>query len=71
MAESVLIELQVPGDLARFKLPAGVQTRLQELLDRQDSGSPLSEAERSEAEGLVSLAELLTLLRLRAERVSR
>ncbi len=68
MAESMLIELQVPGDLARFQLPTGVQSRLQELLDRQDGGHPLSEAERSEAEGLVSLAELLTLLRLRAER---
>lgn len=70
MAESMLIELQVPGDLARLKLPPGVQTRLQELLDRQDSGHPLTEAERSEAEGLVSLSELLSLLRLRAERAA-
>jgi hypothetical protein len=70
MAESMLIELQVPGDLARFQLPAGVQSRLQELLDRQDSGQALTDAERSEAEGLVSLAELLSLLRLRAERAA-
>jgi hypothetical protein len=70
MAKSMLIELQMPGDLARFKLPAGVQTRLQELLDRQDRGQPLTDAERSEAEGLVSLAELLSLLRLRAERAA-
>jgi hypothetical protein len=58
----------MPGDLARFRLPPGVQDRLQDLLDRQDGGQPLSAAERREAEGLVSLAELLTLLRLRAER---
>ena len=32
------------------------------------NGHPLSEAERSEAEGLVNVAELLTLLRLRTER---
>jgi hypothetical protein len=73
MAESMLIELQMPGDLARFKLPPGVQSRRQELLDRQDSGQPLTEAERSEAEGLVSLAELLSLLsllRLRTERAA-
>ena len=68
MAESMLIEVQMPGDLARFRLPRGVQTRLQELLDRQDSGTPLSDAERSEAEGLVSLVDLLSLLRLRSER---
>ena len=70
MAESMRIELQVPDDLPRFKLPSGVQTRLQELLDRQDRGQPLTEAERSEAEGLVSLAELLSLLRLRTERAA-
>ena len=70
MAESMLIELQVPDDLARFKVPSGVQTRLEELLDRQDCGQSLTAAERSEAEGLVSLAELLSLLRLRAERAA-
>jgi hypothetical protein len=70
MAESMLIELQMPGDLPRFKLPTGVQSRLQELLDRQDSGQPLTEAERSEAEGLVTLAEFLSLLKLRAERAA-
>ena len=68
MSESMLIEVQMPDDLARLQLPVGVQARLQELLDRQDSGHPLTEAERSEAEGLVNLADLLTLLRLRAER---
>jgi hypothetical protein len=70
MSESLLIEVQMPGDLARFRLPAGVQTRLQELLDRQDAGQPLTDAERSEAEGLVTLADLLSLLRLRAERTA-
>jgi hypothetical protein len=68
--ESFLVEVQVPDDLARFKLPAGVQSRLQELLDRQDAGQTLTSAERSEAEGLVNLAELLTFLRLRAERAA-
>jgi hypothetical protein len=62
------IELEMPADLARFRLPAGVNARLQELLDRQDEGVSLSPAEREEAEGLVNLAEFLSLLRLRAER---
>lgn len=64
------IELDLPDDLARFRLPVGVQSRLTELLDRQDRGRPLTEAERAEAEGLVALAETLTLLRLRAERAA-
>ena len=52
----------MPGDLARFRLPAGVQHRLQELLDKQDAGSELSPQEKCEAEGLVDLADLLSLL---------
>lgn len=56
------------ADLARYRLPAAVATRLQWLLDRQDAGQPLSVDERAEAEGLADLADMLTLLRLRAER---
>lgn len=71
MSSSLLVEVHVPGDLSRFRLPAGVQSRLNELLDKQDEGHPLTDAERSEAEGLVDLADLLSLLRLRAERAVR
>jgi hypothetical protein len=71
MSQVVSIRLKVPDDLARFRLPAGVNARLQDLLDRQDSGVRLSAAERREAEGLVELAEFLSLLRLRAEREGR
>jgi hypothetical protein len=53
--------------LDQFQLPPAVNARLRELLDRQDKGVPLKDAERREAEGSVELAELLTLLRLRAE----
>lgn len=68
MPQTVAIELEMPDDLAGFRLPEGVNARLQELLDKQDGGEPLSDAERQEAEGLVNLAEMLTLLRLRAQR---
>jgi len=44
---------------------------LQSLLDRQDSGQPLTVQEREEAEELVNLAEFLSLLRLRAERMTQ
>ena len=64
----VTLAIDPPADLARFRLPAAVAARLQSLLDRQDAGQPLSPDERAEAEGLADLAELLTLLRLRAER---
>lgn len=67
---TLTLEVDVPDDLARFRLPDAVAARLQTLLDRQDSGEPLSTAERAEAEGLVNLAEFLTLLRLRAERLT-
>jgi hypothetical protein len=68
MSHSIQLEVEVPGDLARFRLPSGVQHRLQQLLDKQDGGSALSPEERHEAEGLSDLADLLSLLRLRAER---
>jgi hypothetical protein len=71
MPSSVLIELEIPTDLEQFRLPAGVQQRLQELLDRQDQGIALTAAERQEAEGLVTLAELLSLLRLRGQRATQ
>jgi hypothetical protein len=65
---TLTIEVDLPSDLERFRLPAAVAARLDSLLDRQDSGQELSTVEREEAEGLVDLAELLTLLRLRSER---
>ncbi len=71
MSQQILIQLEIPSDLVRFRLPEGVEQRLQYLLDRQDQGEKLTPAERMEAEGLVNLSELLSLLRLRAERAAR
>ena len=62
------LEIEVPEDLALLHLPEGVDRRLQALLDKQDGGTPLTPDEQAEAEGLVDLADLLTLLRLRASR---
>jgi hypothetical protein len=67
---TLTLEVEVPDELARFRLPEGVAARLQTLLDRQDSGELLNAVERAEAEGLVNLAEFLTLIRLRAERLA-
>jgi hypothetical protein len=62
----VQLEIEVPADLARLQLPEGVDRRLQALLDKQDGGTPLSPDEQAEAAGLVEIADLLTLLRLRS-----
>jgi hypothetical protein len=65
---SLTIDVDLPTDLARLRLPAAVGSRLQSLLDRQDAGDRLTDDERAEAEGLSDLADLLALLRMRAER---
>lgn len=62
MPESV----EIPIELTRFELPQAVQARLELMLERQDERYPLSQIERQEAEGLVELAEFLSLLHLRS-----
>lgn len=61
--------IEIPIELTHFQLPKAVHNRLQLLLDRQDSGETLTLGERREAEGLVELAEFLSLLHLRSQRV--
>lgn len=71
MSQAIQVEIEMPGDMARFRLPKGVQKRLQNLLDKQDAGQSLTAAERREAEGLVELAETLSLLQLRSHRLKK
>jgi hypothetical protein len=70
MASSVIFEVEMPDGWEAFRLPTGVNRRLQELLDKQDQDNPLTSAEKEEAQGLVDLAEWLSLLRLRVQRLS-
>jgi hypothetical protein len=67
MAQSVLIALELPKDWRKFRLPAALHARLQELLDRQDRTGKLSPKERREAAALTELVDLLSLIRLRAK----
>jgi len=67
----VLLELDLPSDWEKFRLPHALDVRLQELLDRQDLTGKLTKAEQSEAQALTELAEMLSLMKLRAERISR
>jgi hypothetical protein len=69
VSHAINIQVELPDDLPKFQLPDGVRRRLEILLDRQDDGELLSADERREAEGLVAIADLFSLLRLRAERV--
>ena len=62
---TVQIRLDVPAHMADLKFPEALDRRLHTLLDKQDRGERLSDDEQVEAEALVDLAELLTLLRLR------
>jgi hypothetical protein len=71
MTQQSLLQIEMPLGADKFKLPKSVNNRLQTLLDRQDRGEKLTNAERKEAEGLVELAEMLSLLRLKAERTWR
>ncbi len=63
------MQLMIEKELVKFELPPAVQDRLQSLLDRQDSGEELTQAELQEAEGLVELAEFLSLLKLRSQQL--
>ena len=67
---TLMLELDVSDDLAHLRLPKAVADRLQFLLDQQDSGKTLSIQERGEAEGLVELAEFLSLLQLQRRRLA-
>lgn len=62
--------VEIPDEVAHFRLPSAVQARLQRLLDQQDDGEALTTEERAEAEGLVELAEFLSLLRSRMARTA-
>jgi hypothetical protein len=67
MAQSVLVELELPKDWRRFRLPPALGQRLQELLDRQDRMGRLSPKEGREATALTELVDILAIMRLRAK----
>ena len=71
MSQTIRFELELPAELALLRLPKGVDRRLHQLLDKQDSGQQLTADELREAEGLAELNDLISLLRLRSERLSK
>jgi hypothetical protein len=71
MSASVSIELDLPKDWARFKMPRALDQRLTELLDKRDLQGKLTPKERKEAQALADLSEWLSLMKLRARFVPR
>jgi len=53
------------GIAVRLSLPPAVAARLRSLLERHDAGKALTAAERSEAQGLLDIAEFFIVQRLR------
>ncbi len=70
MSQSVLVDLDLPKDWQQFQMPAALDRRLQELLDRQDRPGKPPQQERREAEALVELTEMPSLMKLRAQRAA-
>lgn len=70
MPQNARIKIEMPVSPEKIRLPKGVDARLQALLDNQDRGDKLSVKEKKEAEGLVELSEMLSLMRVRSERVA-
>jgi len=71
MSQSVLIKLELPKDWGTFRMPPALHGRLQDLLDRQDETGNLSAKERREATALTDLADMFSLMRVRAQLASK
>ncbi len=71
MAAPVVVQLDLPKDWRKFRLPPALHRRLQQLLDRQDAEGRLSRQERREAAALAQLVDMLSLMRLWAEAVAK
>jgi hypothetical protein len=67
----MVVELELPADYDNYRLPKTFDRRLHTLLERQNVKGKLSPAERKEADELTRIAELLSLVRLRAERTAK
>lgn len=67
----ILFELELPEVLNELRFPKRLDDRLHSLLDKQNEYGDLSPEEFEEAEYLVELAQLITILRMRAQRAER
>ena len=64
---TVMVELKLPRDWRKFRMPPALHDRLHELLDKQDREGKLSARERREASALTELVDMLSLMKLQAQ----
>jgi hypothetical protein len=69
--EKVLFELELPEVLSDLRFPPRLDERLHSVLDKQNEVGRLSPEEFEEAEYLVELSQLVSVLRMRAQRAER
>lgn len=67
----VLIELELPEILGDLRFHPRLNERLQTLLDKQDAGAILTPDEFEEAEYLVELSQLVSVLQMSARQAER
>ncbi len=67
MSQTVIVELPMPANWRRLRLPPSLHSRLQDLLDKQDRTGKLSAKERREARELTELVDFLSVMRLQAK----
>jgi hypothetical protein len=67
MARKVTVELELPGDLSKFRLPRALIDRLHALLDKHDIEGKLTARERRAAIAFADLSETLSYLKLQAK----
>lgn len=68
MSQSITVTLDLPKDWKQFRLPPALNERLQELLDRQDEVGRLTAHERREAQALVELVDVLSMIKAQITR---
>ncbi len=67
MSQTVQLTVPTPAHMARLRFPKALDDRLHFLLDEQSRKGKLSVAEKKEAEALVQMASVLSILKLGAQ----
>ena len=67
MSQTVQLTVPMPAGLAKLRFPKALEDRLHFLLDEQGRKGKLTAAEKREAEGLVQMANMLSILKLGAQ----
>ncbi len=67
MSQTVQLTVPMPAKLARLRFPKALDDRLHFLLDEQGRKGKLTPSEKKEAQGLVEMSTMLSILKLGAQ----